>query len=90
MLNKDQLDIFLNGIAEIPCVFAVCDGMGGEDCGEIASLKTVETLAEHSEKIKKGSYNSYDEVYDFIKSANKKLISFALLKYIHYYLYQKN
>ena len=82
MPSEYEKKFFLNGASEIPCVVAVCDGMGGEDCGEIASLKTVETLAEHSEKIKNSSYNSYDEVYDFIKNANKKLISFAQEKNI--------
>lgn len=62
---------FMNGIAEVPCVFAVCDGMGGEDCGELASLLTVKTLAEHSNKILHGDYNDVEE---FVKDANSKLM----------------
>ena len=61
--------ISLKGIIETPCIFAVCDGMGGEDYGEIAALKTVETIAEYAEKIRNGSVN------EFLKEANKKLHS---------------
>ena len=64
--------ISLQGIVETPCIFAVCDGMGGEDIGEIAALKTVETIAEYAEKIRSGSVN------EFVKKANEKLHSFGL------------
>ncbi len=62
---------FMSGIAEAPCIFAVCDGMGGEDCGELASFLTVKTLAEHSDKILRGDYEAVEA---FVKDANKKLI----------------
>ncbi len=35
----------LDGIATVPAIFAVCDGMGGEVAGETASRLTVEALA---------------------------------------------
>lgn len=62
------------GVSEAPCVFAVCDGMGGEDFGEVASLKTVEKLAEHCEKIKFGNYEAVEE---FVKAANAAVMTFA-------------
>lgn len=34
----------LDGVAGIPSIFAVCDGMGGEEAGEVASLTAMETL----------------------------------------------
>ena len=71
---------FMNGIAEAPCIFAVCDGMGGEDCGELASLTAVETLSRHSEKILHGSH---EDVEDFVKDANKKLIDIMKSQHIN-------
>ena len=63
---------FLSGFAEVPCIFAVFDGMGGHDCGELASLMAVETLAEHAGKIREGSC---DEVDAFVKDADRKLLA---------------
>ena len=63
---------FLNGAAEVPCVFAVFDGMGGHDCGELASLITAETLAQHAVKIRGGSHEDVD---DFVKDANTRLLA---------------
>ena len=63
---------FLNGIAEVPCIFAVFDGMGGHDCGEVASLTAAETLSEHAGKIRSGSC---DEVDAFVHDADRKLIA---------------
>lgn len=34
----------LDGVADIPSIFAVCDGMGGEEAGEVASLTAMEAL----------------------------------------------
>ena len=60
IMNPDSLDkpFYLSGVAETPCVFAICDGMGGEDCGEIASFTAIKTLTEHAEKIKSGTHES--------------------------------
>ncbi|MBQ7169159.1 MAG: serine/threonine-protein phosphatase [Synergistaceae bacterium] len=49
---------FLSGFAEAPCIFAVFDGMGGHDCGELASLTAAETLSEYSGKILAGGYEA--------------------------------
>ena len=48
----------LNGIAEAPCVFAVFDGMGGHECGELASLTVAETLSEYCAEILAGGYEA--------------------------------
>ena len=70
-VSERERPFFLNGEARIPCVFAVCDGMGGEDCGELASLTTVETIAEFAEKFSKRN----NAVFDFVNNANKKLVA---------------
>ena len=61
---------FMKGVADVPCVFAVFDGMGGHDCGEIASLTAAETLSEHSAEILMGEHESVDA---YVKAANAKL-----------------
>ena len=63
---------FLEGTAEPPCIFAVCDGMGGEECGEIASLLTVKTLSKYAERI---CYGTFREVEEFVKEANREVRS---------------
>ena len=78
--NERDNPYFLSGTTSAPGVFAVCDGMGGEDCGELASLTAVQTLQEHYNNILR-SINDTDEsiayecVYKYIKDTNKKLIS---------------
>jgi protein phosphatase len=42
----------IDGSALAPMIFAVCDGMGGEEDGEKASLTAVGLLAQSSERIK--------------------------------------
>ena len=73
-MTADERDkpFFMTGTAEYPCVFAVCDGMGGMDCGELASITAVATLKEHREKILSGS--SF-EITNFIRDVNRKLFS---------------
>lgn len=64
---------FIKGVAEAPCIFAVFDGMGGHDCGEIASLMSAEILSEHSAEILRGGHEAVDS---FVRDANKKLTAF--------------
>ena len=49
--SERERPFFFEGVAEAPAIFAVCDGMGGEDCGEVASLTAVEELVKYSRKI---------------------------------------
>ncbi len=72
-----QQEIFsFNGNAETPCIFAVCDGMGGESHGELASLTAVKILSKYSENIKSAALscehkNINECVQNFISAANK-------------------
>ena len=61
---------FLAGAAEVPCVFAVFDGMGGHDCGELASLMCAEILSRHYTRITAGSCEAVDA---FVKEAHREL-----------------
>ncbi len=69
ILNPE--DFSLDDAFETPCIFAVCDGMGGEAQGELASLIAVKTLHEHSEEIKSGKTD--EAVQSFISNANERL-----------------
>ena len=74
ILNKGK--IFINGTVESSCIFAVCDGMGGEAHGELASLITVNVLKEHAKNIKSAislSENVDEAVQIFITDANNKI-----------------
>ena len=66
---------FLSGVTETPCIFAVCDGMGGEDCGELASLTAIETISGHSQDILNNILTSApdESVRAFADDANTKL-----------------
>ena len=61
---------FMKGVADVPCVFAVFDGMGGHDCGEIASLTAAETLSQNFHEILTCEHEAVDS---FVKDANSKL-----------------
>lgn len=68
--SESNRPFFLKGVADVPSVFAVFDGMGGHDCGELASLMAAETLSEHSAEILKGGHEAVDS---YVKDANSKL-----------------
>ena len=77
--SNNEDNYFLNGIYKkdicenIRCdeskeqkkrnIYAVCDGVGGEDAGERASLLAVETLSEHER----------EDILKYIENANKNI-----------------
>ena len=73
-VSERERPFFMNGQAGTPCIFAVCDGMGGEDCGELASLTAVETLQEHSRKILRNLAKADENITAYVVEANKKLL----------------
>jgi protein phosphatase len=48
--NRDR-PFGISGVTSSPCLFAVCDGMGGQKDGETASLAAVSMLSRHSRAI---------------------------------------
>jgi len=60
----------LDGIAGAPSVFAVCDGMGGEDDGEVASRLAVKTLAAVQKQLTDSPEQINVEVQSYIKKAD--------------------
>ncbi|GHS95037.1 phosphatase [Synergistales bacterium] len=82
--NEREAPFAASGIVNTPCIFAVCDGMGGESDGEFASFATVTALVEHSEKIKSAAALNKNEidkaVQDFVFSANKILCDAMLVR----------
>jgi protein phosphatase len=71
--NRDA-PFSLNGSANLPCVFAVCDGMGGEANGEFASLTAVAALAEHAKAIASAAGDETDAaVAEYVTETNARL-----------------
>ena len=68
--EESNKPFFMMGSAEVPSMFAVFDGMGGHDCGEVASLTAAETLSEYSGEILKGEHEAVDS---YVKAANVRL-----------------
>lgn len=73
-VSERERPFLLSGITESPAIFAVCDGMGGEDSGELASLTAIQTLQEYSGKIFSNLLDADKEVCDYVKEANRKLL----------------
>lgn len=61
----------MDGVAGGPCVFAVCDGMGGEACGEIAAHIAVEKISHFQERFLAASGAQLSaSVRDYVREAD--------------------
>jgi len=61
----------LSGQLTAPCVFAICDGMGGQEEGEFASFAVASGLAELEAKIKAVAPNKIDNlVQEYVTKTN--------------------
>lgn len=68
----------LDGVAGVPAVFAVCDGMGGEEAGERASLLSVTALQNSAEELCGASPKDLEEaVQQYTRRAHKAIQSEA-------------
>lgn len=82
MLTPDirECPFTIDGYANYPAIFAVCDGMGGEDYGEIASLTAVQKLLAADGIIKTANSKQLDEtiqslVSDITEAINSDTVS---------------
>ena len=73
-VSERERPFFLSGVTDAPCIFAVFDGMGGEDCGELASITAAQTLREHSRKILRNVIDPDKGACDFVEDANERLL----------------
>jgi protein phosphatase len=66
-----DLHFALSGNTAVPCMLAVCDGMGGQEDGEFASLAAVTALGECAETVKAAASASLDAiVQEFVTKTN--------------------
>lgn len=75
-LNEDNCNV-LFGFPGIPTCFIVADGMGGHNCGEIASKRAVDTVSDY---LLKADWNSdqYSKILsEIISNTNKDLFLFS-------------
>lgn len=68
----------LDASCQAPLLLAVCDGMGGEDCGELASEIAVTTLQEHQGSIRAASKKEIGiAVQEYINAADRSIKSYG-------------
>lgn len=53
--------------------FSVCDGMGGENCGETAAYLAVKTLVQKHKKNKKLPLSFNERIFDYVFCANEAI-----------------
>ena len=64
----------LDGVAGIPSIFAVCDGMGGEEAGEVASLAAMEALQAEKDTLYRTSPKELSQaVQKFAERAHRSI-----------------
>jgi serine/threonine protein phosphatase PrpC len=79
-LNEDSYGI-ISGSSEIPFVFIVADGMGGHNCGEVASRMAVEYVKSTVERCGFSLVSSEDAEEAFkeiVKGANNAVLEASL------------
>ena len=72
--QERERPFFLSGITGTPCIFAVFDGMGGEQCGELASLTAAKCLQENAPEILSNPAEAGWGAVSYVHKANSQLL----------------
>ena len=78
-LNEDYCNVIV-GYPAVPACFIVADGMGGHQCGEIASKKAVEVATEELLACNWETDSIPDLLKEIILRANQKVYEFSQLE----------
>jgi len=81
MLTLDMRDypFAIDGYTNIPAIFAVCDGMGGEENGEVASMAAVQELLSDEGIIKVTNKNQLgNTVQTLVNRMNEAIRAYSL------------
>ena len=66
----------IDGSTQFPAIFAVCDGMGGEDSGEVASITAVQTLQQFSTQMKSSPSKTLNEIVGlYVEKTSQAILS---------------
>lgn len=60
--NVRECPFAIDGTTSFPAIFAVCDGIGGEENGEVASLLAIQTLMNFDRRIKEATSESFGDI----------------------------
>jgi protein phosphatase len=77
-LNEDNCNILVN-YPEIPACFVIADGMGGHQCGEVASKQAVDSVCDYLLKADWISVDIPELLRSIITSVNNEIYKFSLL-----------
>ncbi len=75
-INQDDYAIHENGC----CLYIIADGMGGHQCGEIASRMAVEVISEHVKKFMSDDLDISSTkgiLFEAFNRANKKILEYT-------------
>lgn len=78
-INQDDYAIHENGC----CLYIIADGMGGHQCGEVASRMAVEVVREHVKKYMSPDMDPTSAkgiLYEAFSRANKRILEYAAIE----------
>lgn len=77
-LNEDNCNVLI-GYSGVPACFVIADGMGGHNCGEVASKKAVDLACTHLLEANWETEDIPGLLRNTISSVNNELYNFSLL-----------